>query len=76
MISGVYRTQEEPRKGIEIDGRRFIHDTSFYIGQYFVIESILEIEEPELYEREDKDSTSNSLSFSFRRIFSRLKRLI
>jgi hypothetical protein len=26
--SGFYRTQEGPRKGIEIDGRRFIHDPS------------------------------------------------
>jgi len=37
----------------------FLH---FNIGHYSEIESILEIEEPELYERKDKDSTSNSLS--------------
>jgi hypothetical protein len=42
--SGFYRTQEGPCKGIEIDGRRFIHDPSLYIGPF---ESILEIEEPE-----------------------------
>ena len=45
--SGFYRTQEGPRKGIEIDGRRFIHDPTLYIGHYSEIESILEIEEPE-----------------------------
>ena len=59
--SGFYRTQEGPRKGIELDGRGFIHDPSFYSGHYSEVESILEIEEPELYERKDKDSTSSSL---------------
>ena len=62
--SGFYRTYEGPRKGIEIDRHRFIHDPSFCIGHYFEIESILEIEEPESYKRKDKDSTSNSLSSS------------
>jgi hypothetical protein len=62
--SGFYRTQEGTRKGIEIEGRRFIHDPSFYIGQYSDIECFLEIEDLELYERKDKDSTSNSLSSS------------
>ena len=37
---------------------------SLYIGYYSEIESILEIEEPELYERKDKDCASNSLSAS------------
>jgi hypothetical protein len=62
--SGFYRTQEGPRTGIKIDGSRFIHDFLLYIGHYSGIESILEIEEPELYERKDKDSISNSLSSS------------
>jgi hypothetical protein len=67
--SGFYRKQEGPRKGIEIDERRFIHDPSFYIGHYSEIESILEIEKPELYERRDKDSTSNSLPSSSETLF-------
>jgi hypothetical protein len=62
--SGFYRTQEGPRNGIEIDGPRFIHYPPFYIGLYSEIESILEIEEPKLYERKDQDSTSTSLSSS------------
>jgi len=44
-----------------IDGRRFIHDPSLYIGHYSEIESILEIQEPGLYKRKDKDFISNSL---------------
>jgi len=67
--SGFYRTQEGPRKGIEIDGRRFIHDPSLYIGHYSEIESILEIEEPELYERKDRDTISNSLPSSLETLF-------
>jgi hypothetical protein len=67
--SGFYHTQEEPRKGIEIDGRRFIHDPSLYIGRYSEIESILEIEEPELYEGKDKNSIPNSLLSSSKTLF-------
>jgi hypothetical protein len=67
--SGFYRTQEGPRKGIEIDGCRFIHDPALYIGHYSEIESILEKEEPELNERKDKDSNSNSLLSSSKILF-------
>jgi len=49
---------------VEIDGRRFIHDPSFYIGHYSEIESILDIEEHELYKTKEKDSSSNSFSSS------------
>jgi hypothetical protein len=66
---GFYRTQEGPRKGIEIEGRGFIHDPSLYIGHDSEIESILEIEETELYERKDKDSISNSLLSSWETLF-------
>ena len=62
--SGFYRAQEGPRKEIELGGRRFIHDPSFYIGHYSEIDRNFEREEPELYNRKDKSSTSNSLSSS------------
>jgi hypothetical protein len=73
--SGFCRTQEGPRKGIEIDGRRFIDHPSFYIGHYCGIESILEKEEPEQYERKDKECTSNPLSSSSQDTLFQIERL-
>ena len=61
--------RKDHAKEFEIDGHRFIHDPSLYIGHYSEIESVLEIKEPELHERKDKHSISNSLLSSSETLF-------
>jgi hypothetical protein len=56
-------------KELKSTGVDSIHDPSLYCAHYSEIESILEIEEPQLYDRKDKDSNSNSLLSSSDTLF-------